>query len=249
MAARLAAVLPVVAVPQALGKETEVMQRASNLFSADQRQKIEETVAQAEANTSCEIVPVVATASGRYDRAEDVLGLWLATIAAIVVWTLYPRTPHETGDWSGIAFDAGLLALVASMVVAFLVGGTLGSQISWLRRLFTPLDQMKDEVAARARQTFFDRRVHHTSSASGLLVYVSLFEHRAAILADQVVLEKLGQDKLDALCQQLTEGLHQGHPTQAICAVIESAGQQLAQVLPRTDGTANELPDALVLID
>ncbi|PQO35830.1 hypothetical protein C5Y96_09280 [Blastopirellula marina] len=225
------------------------MQRASNLFSADQRQQIEQAVAQAEATTSCEIVPVVATASGRYDRAEDILGLWLATISAIVVWTLYPRTAPEHGDWSGMTLESGLLVLVASIVVAFLAGGILGGQISWLRRLFTPSDQMKDEVATRSRQAFFDRRVHHTSGATGLLIYVSLFEHRAAILADQVVLEKLGQAKLDELCQQLTDGLHQGHPTQAICTVIQAAGQQLAQVLPRTEGAANQLPDALVLID
>ena len=249
MADRLAVVLPVAVVPQALGKETIAMQRASTLFSADQRQRIQETVAQAEANTSCEIVPVVATASGRYDRAEDVLGLWLATIAAILVWTLYPRAAEETGDWAGMSFDTGLVALVASIVVAFLVGAVLGSQIGWLRRLFTPSDQMKDEVAARARQAFFDRRVHHTSGATGLLIYVSLFEHRAAILADQEVLEKLGQAKLDELCNQLTGALHDRHPTEAICAVIESAGQQLGGVLPRAEGAANELPDALVLID
>ncbi|MBA2114648.1 TPM domain-containing protein [Bremerella alba] len=225
------------------------MQRASTLFSADQRQKIQETVAQAEANTSCEIVPVVATASGRYDRAEDILGLWLATIAAVLVWTLYPRSAEDPGDWAGTSLDWGLLALVVSIVVAFLVGAMLGSQIGWLRRLFTPSNQMKDEVASQARQVFFDRRVHHTSGATGLLIYVSLFEHTAAVLADQEVLEKLGQPALDELCQQLTEGLHQGHPTEAMCGVIESAGQQLAGVLPRTDDDTNELPDALVLMD
>ncbi len=225
------------------------MQRASTLFSADQRQKIQETVAEAETHTSCEIVPVVATASGRYDRAEDVLGLWLATIAAVAVWTLYPRSTPEPGDWTGTSIDTGLLALVVSIVVAFLVGAMLGSQVGWLRRLFTPNDQMNDEVAARARQTFFDRRVHHTSGATGLLIYVSLFEHKAAVLADQEVLEKLGQAKLDELCKTLTDGLHEGHPTDAICGVIQAAGSQLGEVLPRAEGAANELPDALVLMD
>ncbi|MEW4563522.1 hypothetical protein AB1K70_13400 [Bremerella sp. JC770] len=225
------------------------MQRASSLFSADQRQKIQETVAQAEANTSCEIVPVVATASGRYDRAEDVLGLWLATIAAVLVWTFTPQAATEKGDWASVSFDWGLVALVISIVVAFLFGAILGSKIGWLRRLFTPRQQMADEVAAKARQAFFDRRVHHTSGATGLLVYVSLFEHTATLLADQEVLEKLGQAKLDELCQQLTAGLHAGHPTEAICGLIEAAGKQLSESLPRTENQSNELPDALVLID
>jgi len=225
------------------------MQRATTLFSADQRQKIQETVAQAEAKTSCEIVPVVATASGRYDRAEDILGLWLATIAAVLVWTLYPRSTDEVGDWAGMSFDWGLLVLVASIVAAFLVGAVLGSRIPWLRRLFTPHDQMQDEVAAKARQAFFDRRVHHTSGATGLLIYMSLFEHTAVVLADQEVLEKLGQGALDELCQKLTEGLHRGHPTDALCGAIEAAGEQLAGILPQTEGAANQLPDVLVLMD
>ena len=50
------------------------MQRAANFFNAEQRQQITRAVAQAESGTSCEIVPVVATVSGRYARPEDMVG-------------------------------------------------------------------------------------------------------------------------------------------------------------------------------
>ena len=75
------------------------MQRAANLFSEEQRKQVEQAVIDAEAKTSAEIVPVVATASGRYDRAEDIIGLWLATIAAVAVWLLFPRKAIESGSW------------------------------------------------------------------------------------------------------------------------------------------------------
>jgi putative membrane protein len=225
------------------------MQRASDLFNEEQRKQVEKAVVEAEAKTSCEVVPVVATASGRYDRAEDMIGLWLAVFAAITVWLIFPRQSNESGSWDGMPFYVGLLTMVAGVVVAFIAGVVAGSRIGWLRRLFTPRNQMLEEVSARAREIFFDKRVHHTSGATGMLIYVSLFEHMAVVLGDQEVLDKLGQTSLDRLCQLLTEGLHQGDSADAICSVIAEAGKQLSGPLPRAEGDVNELQDTLVLID
>ena len=217
------------------------MQRASDLFSEEQREQIEKAVIEAEAKTACEVVPVVATASGRYDRAEDIIGLWLAVFAAIAVWLMFPRQSHESGSWSGAPLYVGLVAMVSSVVV--------GSQLVWLRRLFIPRKQILEEVTAPAREVFFDKRVHHTGAATGMLIYVSLFERTAVVLGDQQVLEKIGQTSLDRLCQQLTEGLRRGDATVAICSVIAEAGKQLSGPLPRNADDVNELQDSLVLID
>lgn len=225
------------------------MRRASDLFNEQRRQQVEQSVVEAEAKTACEIVPVVATASGRYDRPEDIIGLWLAVLAAVTVWLTFPRPSNESGSWDGMPHYVGVLAMGAAVVVAFIAGAVVGSRIGWLRRLFTPHQQMLDEVSSRAREIFFDKRVHHTTGATGLLIYVSLFEHTAVVLGDQEVLDKLGQSFLDALCQQLTEGLKQGDTTDAICRVIAEAGEQLAGPLPRAAGDINELQDVLVLID
>lgn len=225
------------------------MQRASDLFNEEERKQVEKAVAEAEAGTSCEIVPVVATASGRYDRPEDMIGLWLAVIAAVVVWFMFPREVNEPGNWGGMPILVELLIMVASVLLAFFVGAMLGSRIGWLRRLFTPRRQMLDEVATRARETFFDNRIHHTSGATGILIYVSLFEHMAVVLGDQNVLDTLGQTFLDRLCQQLTSGLHQGNPLEAICGVISKAGEELSDPFPRDEGDVNELQDTLILID
>lgn len=225
------------------------MQRASTFLNEQQRQEVEAAVAAAETQTSCEIVPVVATASGRYDRAEDVIGLWLAVIAAISVWLLLPPQANEAGDWGGVPIYVGVLIMIAAVIVAFIAGAFAGSRIGWLRRLFTPRQQMLDEVAARAREVFFDQRVHHTRRATGMLIYVSLFERMAVVLGDQSVVDKLGQPFIDQLCQHLTEGLRQGSPTDAICSVVAQAGSDLAEHLPRREGDENQLYDALVLID
>jgi len=223
--------------------------RASDVFSEEQKQKVLLAVAEAESKTSCEIVPVVTSSSGRYDRAEDIVGLWMATITAAVMWIIFPREPAESGSWSAGSVSLGVLTVIAGVVVAFLIGAVCGSRVSWLRRLFAPKRQMQEEVAARARTAFFDHRVHHTAGATGLLIYVSLFEHQAVVLGDQEVLDKLGQSFLDELCRQLTGQLKSGHPTEALCTTITKAGEQLATPLPRASDDENELQDALVLID
>jgi len=225
------------------------MRRADDCFSAEDRQRVNRTVGQAEAKTSAEIVPVVVTASGRYDRAEDVVGLWCGTAAVIGAWFLVPATEEAPGTWGGIPPEVRLVAMVLALVFGFLIGATVASRAGWLRRLFTARAEMLDEVQARARSAFFDCRVHRTGGGTGLLVYVSLYERMATVIADDTVLDKLGNAALDDLCHGLTGDLRHGNLADALCLTITAAGDRLGAVLPRTSGDANELPDALVTMD
>jgi putative membrane protein len=225
------------------------MRQASAYFNDEQRRTVEQAVVEAERNTSAEIVPVVATASGRYDRPEDVVGLWLGMIGLIVAWWMLPVAPAEAGSWGGMPEWEKLLIVVVTAVAGFVIGAVLASRVGWLRRLFTPKRQMRDEVAARARVVFFDSRVHHTTGSTGLLLYVSLYERMTAVLADQSITDKLGQKVLDELCAGLTRKLQDLHPADAFCQTIRVSGEKLATVLPRAKDDVNELSDALVILD
>jgi putative membrane protein len=222
---------------------------AAELFSREQRERVAQAVQEAETKTAAEIVPVVARVSGRYDRAEDVAGLWLGLILMALTWALWPARPAEPGSWGGMPAAFELLALVVSVLLGFFAGAALSARIDCLRRLFASRPEMREEVQTRARGLFFDQRVHHTEASTGLFLYVSLFEHLAVVLADQGVLNQLGQKGVDELCQQLTEGLHRGDATAALCETIRTAGDRLAALLPRVQGARNELHDALVTID
>lgn len=226
------------------------MKKVSQLFSDADRQRINEAVAQAESRTSAEIVPVVAGSSGRYDRPEDVVGVWFAAAFFAAAWWALPTPTTQSGHWGGISELAQLAVFIVAMVMGFVFGAAAGMRIGWLRRLFTHKSQMRNEVAARSRQVFFDSRVHHTAADSGLLIYISLFERMAAILGDKGVVEKLGQAQLDELCHYLTRKLRQRtSTTDAIVDVLAAAGERLAFALPRQADDVNELPDALVVID
>ena len=140
-----------------------------------------------------------------------------------------------------------LLAII--MLFCFVTGTATAQQFHVLRRLFTPRQQMQEEVNLRARELFFDRRVHHTTGASGLLIFVSLYERMAVVLGDRSVVEALGQIFCEELCRRLTTGLRSDDVAGAICDTIHHAATSLESALPRTEHDVNELPDTLVLLD
>jgi putative membrane protein len=225
-----------------------IMARTSEIFSTADRQRVADAIRDAEAATSAEIVPVVARVSGRYDRPEDIVGLWGAGLALAVVWLVFPLPRAVAGDWAVAAPAWQLVALLTGTFFGFLAGALAGSCFDPLRRLFTPRRQMREEVSARARQVFFDQRVHHTAGGSGVLLYVSLFERMAVVMLDQGILERLGPGRVEEICQAFTQRLRASTPIDALCDTARSLGQQLAPLLPRADDDVNELADALVVL-
>lgn len=217
-------------------------------FSQADRDAVNRAVQEAEALTSAEIIPVIALSSGRYDRSEDVVGLWTGILTLFVVWSVFPGVQDQMNSWGAPSPAWQFIAYAAAVVVGFLVGAVVASRVAVLRQLFTPIKQMRDEVSLRARGVFFDQRVHHTAGATGVLLYVSLFERLATVLADQSVIEKIGQSQVDELCRDFTQRLHFGRPTAAICETIQEVGQCLATSMPRSEHDVNELADALVVL-
>ncbi len=225
------------------------MTNALTQFDEARRKRVADAVAAAEQRTSAEVVPVVAASSGRYDRAEDVAGLWVGLIAMTLAWALLPRRSPDPGSWGGWPAWADLVVLIAAVVAGFILGAWAAGRAWPVRRLFTPPRQMREEVQERARHAFFDARVHHTQRRCGLLIFVSLYERMAVILGDQAVVQSLGQPAIDELCSTLTARLRNGDLTDALCACIDQAGANLAAAMPSSTHDRNEVPDALVTIE
>jgi len=224
------------------------MRKASQYFTDEEKKEITDAVLKAESLTSAEIVPVAATCSGRYDRAEDIIGVFFGIIAMIVVWSIAPNPDAEiAGSWGD---SPVALFLALSVIGGFIIGAVIGSRIGWLRKLFTPRSELSVSVKDRAALTFFDQRIHHTSSESGLLFYVSFFERQAVVMGDEKVEKELGSEAIESLCSKFTQSLSNDvRPAEAMIAVINEAGELLSEVLPQSDTEQNELAEALVCID
>ncbi len=225
------------------------MKRESKYFSDGEKQRIEQAVAEAETKTSAEIVPVLASSSGRYDRAEDIAGVWMSIIAMGVTWAILQSQSAEAAQWGSTWARFELPLLIFAVIAGYGLGMTVATYSWTLRRLFTPKKHMTAEVELAAGHAFFDRRVHHTEGDTGVLIYISLFEHGASILADQTAHEKLGQAALDELCNELIDGIKAGDLATSLCEVIKDAGDRLEKVLPGTDGGHNEIENTLIILD
>ncbi|MCL4215783.1 MAG: hypothetical protein KJ052_02075 [Candidatus Hydrogenedentes bacterium] len=225
------------------------MQRPSRAFSEDDRQAITAAVAEAESKTSAEIVPVAAAASGRYDRAEDIAGLVLGLVAMSLVWAAFQGF-DEPPDWGFAWTSFELPAMILAAVLGFIAGTVATASCGPLRRLFVSRQEMEDEVEARARALFYDERIHHTAGRTGVLIYISLFERMATIVADDAVMKAIGKDAVDEMCAALTGNLRIDIGlAQAMCDAIKDAGYRLEPALPRAQDDVNELEDALVIIE
>ncbi len=224
------------------------MKRTLDLITPEQRDRIAAAVAAAESKTSAEIVPVVAALSGRYDRSEDLVGILTGLVCLSLAWAVFPLVPAEFGSWDAVKSAYELPLLLGAFLAGYMVAVTMAARWPRLHRFFTPRAQMREETTARARQVFFDNRVYRTAAGTGVLLYLSLYERTAVVLAGDPVMEKLGQEAIDEVCAELTSALRAGDLAEALCATLEDMGERLGRVLPRAEGDVNELPNTLVLM-
>jgi len=217
---------------------------ARRLFSEQERHQISRWVAEAEGETCAEIVCVVASESGRYDRAEALLGFGLALLALGLVHGMYQG---GSGSW-GPAQALPVSWEMATLVVGFVLGNLLGTYFPQLRRPLVGQKELRQETLRSAHSVFTRRRLASTRQKAGLLLYVSLFERQMVVLADEGALGALGQSGVDEIRDLAQGALRQKKPVKAFEESIKRAAQLLAPGLPREADASNQLPDELVLI-
>lgn len=209
---------------------------------------VNEAVEAAELETSAEIVPVIAGQSDDYPRSCDLVGVWVGLLMMFFVWAWIPEQHQEIGSWGGWSSTAKMVSMSVAMLVGFMVGMLLTHAYSPLRRGFTPRRDMLAATQRRAKEIYFDQRVGATEAGQGILFYISLFEQTATVLADQLVIEALGEEAIETLGESLVSSLHTLDAVEALVQIIEEAGEMLAEALPREEEDENELPNELVVI-
>jgi putative membrane protein len=222
---------------------------ASKLFSADDRKAISAAVAEAEKKTSAEIVPVVATTSDRYERAEDLIGLGVAMTAVAATWTQYQRFVPST-DWDG---DNDLALHLPYVLAIFAAGWALGvvlaKSLPWIKRLAISRKTALSRVLIAAHHSFESLHVGGTENSTGVVIYVSLFERRVCVWADRAISEKIAETEWKDACAILTNALKSGKPREGFIEAIKKLGDVLAKHFPIQPKDVNELPNELRILD
>ncbi len=205
---------------------------AKELFSDEEIQRIESAVQQAEKRTSGEIVPMVVDESYDYPRAE-ILGAGFFSLATAV-----------TLSWAFLG--ESLWHFLWIFALTYLPFKKLIRILPGLRRLLIRPDEIDAEVEEKAMVSFLEQGLHHTRDETGILILISLFEHRVYVLADRGINDVVPTGTWDGVVQTITEGLHKGETCQALCNAVDQCGKLLEDYFPVKDDDTNELPNLII---
>ena len=219
-------------------------------LSAADHAKVSAAVAAAELETSGEIVTVLADRSDGY---TDVALLWAVALAftAMSLFALFPAPftdlwdqlaggwSHEwtTGELASMTIGLGLLTFLASWAL-----------LSWdpLHFFLIPSPVRTARVHDRAVAHFKVGAERRTHGRTGVLLYLSMREHRAEIVADEPIAELVSAEVWgEAMADMLAE-IKRGRIAEGLDAGIRDVGAVLAEHFPRGEHDENELPDRLI---
>jgi putative membrane protein len=88
-----------------------------------------------------------------------------------------------------------------------------------------------------------ERRTH---GRTGILIYLSMREHRADIIADEAIASKVPPETWGDAMAAMLEHIKDGRCADGMIAAIGKVGVILAEHFPRADDDINELPDRLI---
>lgn len=209
-----------------------------NRFTDAELDRIKAAVKKAEDTISGEIVPVFVERSGFYTIANYRGGILLAgiTFAAIIIFDRY--VPALA------VFDPMLMFFL--VVSAGLLGGILTHSLSPLKRLLLSRDHMDQATRKRAEQAFLEEEVFNTRHRTGILIFISFFEHEVMVLADRGISKVVDQKEWDGMVRGIIEQIRMGKITDGIEAAILRCGEILHErgFLKEADDI-NELKDDL----
>ncbi|MFZ5748866.1 MAG: TPM domain-containing protein [Pseudomonadota bacterium] len=219
-------------------------------FTAEDHARITAAVAAAEQATDGEIVTIV---TERSDAYHDV-GLHYAVAAMLLVAGISASFPALfewklalfTGGWNDATpLAPALFLLLVGQALIFLIV-RYGLEYMPLRMALTPPGTKTRRVRRRAIQFFKASAEKRTAAREGVLLYLSLAEHRAEIVADEAIHIKVTPETWGDAMAALVEQFRKGDPAAGMVAAVERIGAVLAEHLPKTEEDRNELPDRLI---
>ncbi|HTU11230.1 MAG TPA: hypothetical protein VMG08_10075 [Allosphingosinicella sp.] len=221
-------------------------------FGDEDFQRVSAAVAKAERESDGEIVTIVARRSDAYHDAA----LHYAILLMLFVPVWWAVVPQGWVDWAmglvlgwNAAPSRGLimLYLFAKMAAAFLFVRLL---LTWrpLRLALVPGKTKSRRVHRRAVELFRATCELKTRGRTGVLIYLSLEEHRAEIVADRAIAEQVEPDVWGEAMAALVGAMKEGRPGEGLTRAVEQVGAVLHRILPASHDNPDELPDRVILL-
>lgn len=206
---------------------------AVGVISESELGSLRAAITEAESKSRGEIVAVVLERSDRHPAADWIAGLAFLLIgsAALAGWIPWDRPALVLPIQIGL----GALGFLACRLVP-----------DFKRRFVSELraSEMAEEQAV---QEFFREGLYRTEEATGVLLFVSLFEHRVVVLGDSGIDARVGAEHWRATSEAVLAGVRRGSLLDGLREGIRSTGAVLAQHFPRDGEDRDELADRVVV--
>ncbi len=190
-----------------------------------------EAVKAVEARSSAEVVVVVRKHSGSYLHADLILAI---AFGCATLWFLL-FAPWDFMPLEILVYPLGIAALA----------GIVSSHAPVLRRLLTRRSARRARVLTAARASFVEKGVGRTSGRTGLVVYLSLLEGAAEVVADVGVLDRVPSAPWVQATQDVDAAIRRGLDGARIATSIRALADVLEPALPHQADDVNELPDGI----
>ena len=211
----------------------EERSKAELFFTEADKERLRAVVLEVESRTIGEVVVMVVDASDDYSEAEIIGGIFLSSLVSLILTFLF--------------FGASIFWFVPISFVLFFPSKLLLRSLPHLKKPLLGADRKEEAVRTRAFVAFYEHGLDKTRQNTGVLFFLSLFERKVHVLADQGIYSKIGQETLDGYARIVAEGIKKDRACSALCHAIQDTGQLLSTHFPTIAGDTNELPDAVIV--
>jgi putative membrane protein len=201
-------------------------------LSKEYQERIAKAIHSAEAKTSGQIVCVLAQTSIQ----PTALPVAIATVASLAM------------PWLLIAFTAMTVKRILSLQVVVFLALTSLFCIPRIRIGLIPKKACRAFAHRAAMEQFNSRGIGRTKDKSGVLIFVSLAERYARIIADAEIARRVPQAEWQSSVDALVAHMRDGRIADGFITAIDACGQNLAKHYPRTKTHDNLLPDRIYQI-
>lgn len=200
------------------------------MISQAEKTRIIEAITVAEAKTAGEIFCVIAHASSGYSLVPIA---WAALVALAAPTPLIYLT----------TWPAGLIYLV--QLAAFIVTAAVFS-LPAIRFRVVPNQAMRERAHVEAMRQFLAQGMHLTEHRTGVLVFVSVAEHYAEIVADSGINAKVAPAVWQDAVNAAVAAIREGRIGDGLVAAVERCGAVLAEHFPPGAINRDEVPNKVV---
>ncbi len=209
-------------------------------FNNQELDRIKAAVREAESKISGEIVPVFVEKSGIYTLATYRAALFgaMAVFMLIVIFDRYVP--------SVAIYDRDPLLTFVFVALGGLLGALMAHFINPVKRLMVSPYQLDQATKQRAENAFLEEEVFNTRQRTGIMIFISFFEHEVIVMADKGISKVVDQKVWDNLVRGIIESVRNGKVIDGMETAIKKCGDILLEkgfVIDPDD--VNELSDDL----